>query len=146
MKKITSVGEYVIAGSGPSRYCDSIQYGWEPPEYDGSDPYTFMVKTFIPAMKAAHDECGYTLKENEAFSFIVGLQYQLFLICEDYSVIQTSNGIYISGSGGELALGAFRASNDIRKALAIAIEFDINSGGDVHLVERNINGKATNDS
>lgn len=136
VKKITEVGDYVIAGAGISRFCDIIQYGWEPPEYDGSDPYRFMVSQFIPSMRSKHKETGYRLKDGESFKFIVGLNRKLYYIADDYSVLRTQHGIYAIGSGSELAMGAYEAGASIETALEIAIKHDINSGGDIQIVRR----------
>lgn len=138
VKKITEVDGYVIAGAGVSRFCDIIQYGWEPPEYDGSEPYKFMVSHFIPSMRLKHKETGYRLKPDESFKFIVGLENKLYYISEDYSVIRTNYGLYGIGSGAELAIGAYDAGASIEDALQIAIKHDINSGGDIQIVKRGI--------
>jgi ATP-dependent protease HslVU (ClpYQ) peptidase subunit len=136
VRKITEVGQYVIAGSGNARYCDSVQYGWEPPVYTDGDKYMFMVKEFIPAMKEVHDNCGYSLKDGETFYFLIGLENELFYICEDYSIVRTEYGIYASGTGGELAMGALFAGASVEQAMGIAKTLDINSGGDTIIVKR----------
>ena len=134
--KITQVGEYVLAGAGVSRYCDVILYGWKPPVYDGTDEYTFMVSKFIPEMRKMHDETGYTLKDEDSFQFIVGLNNKLYHITEDYSVIRTSTNVYGVGSGSPYAIGALFAGADIRQAVKIAIKLDINSGGKVQIIKQ----------
>lgn len=134
--KISKVGQYVIAGAGVSRYCDIIQFGWTPPVYDGSDEYTFLVSKFIPEMRKAHEETGYTLKDDDSFQFIVGLNNKLFYITNDYSVIRTNTGIYGVGSGSLYAIGALFAGANIKEAVQIAIKLDINSGGRIQIVKR----------
>lgn len=136
IKKITEIGEYVIAGSGISRYCDIITYGWKPPVYDGTEMYTFMVNKFVPAMRKAHEETGYTLKEDESFAFIVGLKNKLFYICEDYTVLRTDTNLYGIGTGANWAMGAIMAGATIPQAMKIAIKLDINSGGKIQIVKR----------
>jgi ATP-dependent protease HslVU (ClpYQ) peptidase subunit len=134
--KITEVNEYVLAGAGVSRYCDIILYGWKPPVYDGTDEYVFMVSKFIPEMRKAHEETGYTLKDDDSFQFIVGLNNSLFAITEDYSVIRTNTNVYGVGSGSLYAIGALFAGANIREAVKIAIKLDINSGGKIQIVRR----------
>lgn len=142
VKKITEVGQYVIGGAGISRYCDIIQFGWEPPQWDGSmDPYTFMVSVFANEMRLKHKETGYRLKADDSFKFIVGFLGELYFISEDYSVIKTDSGIYGIGTGGDLAVGAYAAGASVEEAVKIAIKFDINSGGEPQIVKRgNVNG------
>lgn len=136
VKKIVEIGDYVIAGAGMSRFCDIIQYGWEPPAYDGSDPYRFMVSQFIPSMRLKHKETGYRLKPDESFKFIVGLRGKLYYIADDYSVLRTQHGLYGIGSGSELAMGAYEAGASIEEAIKIAIKFDVNSGGDIQVITK----------
>lgn len=134
--KIVEVGDYVISGAGTSRYCDIITYGWEPPTYDDTNLYKFMVSKFIPSMRKAHEETGYTLKEDEGAVFLVGLENKLFYICEDYSVLRTDSKMYSIGSGGNWALGALYAGATVEEAMKIAIKLDINSGGKIQIIRR----------
>lgn len=134
--KIVEVGDYVIAGAGISRYCDVIMYGWQPPAYDGTDGYQFMVSKFIPEMKKAHDDCGYTLKDDDTFQFIVGLDKKLYLINYDYSVSRTDSKVYGIGTGAQYAIGALYCCASIQEAMKISIKFDINSGGKIKIVKR----------
>lgn len=136
--KITRNGEYVIAGAGNARYCDIIQYGWTPPKYDGTDPYRFMVSTFVPSLRKAHEETGYTLKDDEVFKFIIGLNNKLFYVAEDYSVLKTKTNIYGIGTGAAYAIGAYEAGSTIENAVRIASKFDVNSGGGVQVVSEGV--------
>ena len=136
VKKITKIGDYVLAGAGISRFCDVIMYGWNPPKYDGSDKYTFMVSKFIPEMKKAHDECGYVLKEEDSFQFLVGIRNSLFQINYDYSVFKTDTGFYGIGSGGSYAVGALAIGATLREAVKVSIKFDINSGGKIQIIKQ----------
>jgi ATP-dependent protease HslVU (ClpYQ) peptidase subunit len=136
IKKITEIGDYVIAGAGVSRFCDIITYGWEPPVYDGTDLYKFMVNKFIPSMRKTHEETGYTLKDDEGAVFIVGLNNKLFYVCEDYSVLRTNTKTYGIGTGANWAVGALLAGATIPQAMKIAIKLDINSGGPIQVVKR----------
>lgn len=134
--KITEIGEYVLAGAGVSRYCDIITYGWQPPVYDNTNEYTFMVSKFIPEMRKAHEETGYTLKDDDGFEFIVGLKNNLYYIAEDYSVLRTKTNIYGIGSGAAYAIGALSAGADIKQAIKIASKYDIHTGGRIQIIER----------
>ena len=134
--KITEVGDYVLAGAGVSRYCDIILYGWQPPKYDNSNPYVFMVSKFVPEMRKMHDETGYSLKDEDSFEFLVGLKNNLYYIGDDYSVLLTKTNMYGIGSGAAYALGALSAGADIQTAMKIATKYDINTGGRIQIVER----------
>lgn len=136
VKKITVTGDYVLSGAGNSRYCDVITYGWTPPVYDGSEPYTFMVSRFIPEMRKVHEETGYTLKDDEGFEFIVGLRNVLYYIASDYSVLKTKTNVYGIGSGASYAIGAYEAGTTVHKALKIASKYDLHTGGKIQIVKQ----------
>lgn len=137
--KIVTNGEYHIAGAGNARYCDVAAYDFVPPTYDGSELYKFMVTKFVPALREAHEKTGYTLKDDETFQFIVGIANQLFYICDDYTVLRSSNGLYGIGSGGPFGLGAMYAGMTPDTAVSIAMKFDINSGGKIQIVRKGVN-------
>lgn len=134
--KITQVAEYTIAGAGISRYCDVVMYGWNPPKFVPGDDYIFMVSKFIPAMRKAHEDCGYTLKDEDTFQFIVGVNKKLYYINYDYSVIRSDNGIYGIGSGAQYAIGALEVGATMREAMKASIKYDVNSGGKIRIVKR----------
>jgi ATP-dependent protease HslVU (ClpYQ) peptidase subunit len=140
MTKITEVGEYVMAGAGSSRCCDVVLFGWEPPIYDGTEHYKFMVSKFIPELRKVHENAGVTLKEDEEFCFLVGFDKRVFYICQDYSVLVTNTNIYGIGSGAGYALGALAYGASIEEAIKIAKKFDINTGGKIQIVERGYHG------
>ena len=130
MTKITEVGEYVMAGAGTSRCCDVVLFGWEPPIYDGTEHYKFMVSKFIPELR----------KEDEEFCFLVGFDKRVFYIGQDYSVLATSTNTYGIGSGAAYALGALEYGASIEEAINIAKKFDINTGGKIQIIERGYHG------
>lgn len=136
MPKIVEVGDYVIAGAGNSRYCDVVLFGWEPPKYDGTAEYKFIVSTFIPELKKVHEGTGYTLKDDDTFSFLVGLNGRLFQVSEDYSVILTNTNVYGIGSGSSYAIGAYLATGSINTAMNIAKKLDINTGGKIQIIKK----------
>ena len=97
-----------------------------------------MVSQFIPAMRKAHEDAGCVLKDDESFTFIVGMENELFYIAEDYSVLRSDSGFYTAGTGGSYGMGALAAGSTIEDAMKIAIRFDINSGGKVQIIRRGV--------
>lgn len=136
VKKIVEVGDYVIAGAGNARFCDSIQYAWTPPEYDGTEMFRFMVGQFVPSMRKAHEDAGCLIKDDEVFKFIVGLNNTLFYISEDYSVLMDSTPYYGAGTGAQYAIGALAYGASIKDAMKIANKYDINTGSKIQIVKR----------
>jgi ATP-dependent protease HslVU (ClpYQ) peptidase subunit len=140
VKKIVTVGDWVIAGSGISGYADVFQGNVDLPRVNKrivrGELYKFVVSEFVTKLRQLHSECGYILKENEGFQFLVGTNNELFYISSDYSVLKTNTGLYSAGSGGEIALGAYAAGASIRQAISIAAQFDVNTGGKIQIVKR----------
>lgn len=137
--KIVANGEYHIAGAGNARYCDVAAYDFVPPTYDGTEIYKFMVTKFVPALREAHEKTGYTLKEDETFTFLIGVANRLFQICDDYTVLCATHGLYGIGSGGPFGLGAMYAGMTPETAVGIAAKFDINTGGKTQVVRKGVN-------
>ena len=140
MTKITEIGDYVMAGAGSSRCCDVVLFGWEPPIYDGTEHYKFMVSKFIPEMRKQHEDAGITLKEDEDFVFLVGFNGRVFHVAGNYAVLETNTGLYGIGTGAAYALGALAQGATIQEAMKVAKKFDINTGGRVQIVERGYHG------
>ena len=60
MKKISQVGEYLVAGSGDADACDLIQYTWEAPKVpEGAELYKFMITEVAPSIKKCLKDAGY---------------------------------------------------------------------------------------
>ncbi len=86
--------------------------------------------------------------------FIVAVNGVLYLIDEAYGVERTSNRVYVTGSGMELALGAADALNVaevddweeavevVERAVETAIKYDIYSGGAVQFALQDKRGKS----
>jgi ATP-dependent protease HslVU (ClpYQ) peptidase subunit len=105
------------------------------------DLNTYMTQKFIPQMRKNFVDAGIDMKEdgdvaqNEG-GFLVSIKGQVFSISDDYSWDTDVRNVYVMGSGGDVALGALaalgvekvktvnQAETMIRKAIAIAIQYD----------------------
>jgi hypothetical protein len=141
--KIVENNGILIAGSGAGRGSNIMQFGWKAPRPTASqDLDIFMTQTFIPAMRKAFIDSGYDMKEDgEAAehdsSFLISVKGIIYPIFEDYSWDRDTRGIYYSGSGADIALGALEAlgvqrlrtaesvEKAVRKSIAIASQWDI---------------------
>ena len=136
----------LIAGSGAGRGSNVLQFGWKAPKptaVEAKDLDSFVSKKFIPEMRKAFIDAGYDMKEDgdaaaHDSQFLVILRGVIYPIFEDYSWDRDARGIYYSGSGGDVALGAFVSMLDhvdqgspadielaIKEAIKIASEWDI---------------------
>jgi ATP-dependent protease HslVU (ClpYQ) peptidase subunit len=104
-----------------------------------------MTQKFIPSMRKLFIDGGYDMKEDgdaaeHDSSFIVVVRGTIYPVFEDYSWDRDTRGIYYSGSGGDIALGAIEAllgeykhleaegaEAVVRNAIAIASKWDIHT-------------------
>lgn len=142
-QKIIENNGVLIAGSGAGRGSNILQFGWKAPRpSSGQDLDKFMTQTFIPAMRKAFVDAGYDMKEDgdaaaHDSEFLVSIRGVIYPIFEDYSWDRDIRGIYYSGSGSHVALGALEglgisdvknpedAERIIRKAIEITCDWDI---------------------
>lgn len=150
-RKIVNNNGILIATAGASRGANIVHYGWKPPVLaNNADLDTWVTTKLIPSMRTAFINAGYDKKaEGEAAwndsEFLISVKGVLYHIFGDYSWEREERGIYIIGTGGELALGALEAlkasesssvkaaEKYLKVAVEIAIKHDINSGGKVHV-------------
>lgn len=141
--KIIENNGILIAGSGAGRGSNIMQFGWKAPKPTaGANLDLWVTQTFIPAMRKAFIDAGYDMKEDgEAAehdsSFLISVKGIIYPIFEDYSWDRDIRGIYYSGSGGDIALGALEAQGvqrltkpesvekAVRKAIEVAAQWDI---------------------
>jgi ATP-dependent protease HslVU (ClpYQ) peptidase subunit len=140
--KIVENNGVLIAGCGSSRASNVLHYGYvQPKPTVKEDLNTYMTQKFIPQMRKNFVDAGIDMKEdgdvaqNEG-GFLVSIKGQVFSISDDYSWDTDVRNVYVMGSGGDVALGALaalgvekvktvnQAETMIRKAIAIAIQYD----------------------
>jgi ATP-dependent protease HslVU (ClpYQ) peptidase subunit len=159
MGKIAQNGKYLVAAAGLVRGMNLIQHAFNPPPPPKSNLDRFMVNVFVPALRKCFQAAGYDMKDDGDVAqhdneFIVAVNGVLYLIDEAYGVERTSNRVYVTGSGMELALGAADALNVadvddweeavevVERAVQTAIKYDIYSGGAVQFALQNTRGKS----
>lgn len=148
--KIVQNNGALIAVSGASRGGNIAQFGWKAPKPTRTEDLDiFMTKKFIPSLRKAFQDAGYEGKDDGAAAehdsnLIVSVQGVIYPIFGDYSWDREARNVYYSGSGGDIALGALEAlsyrkaktpeaaEKILRRAIEIAIQHDIYSGGEIH--------------
>ena len=141
--KIIENNGILIAGSGSGRGSNIMQFGWKAPKPTAAEDLDiYITQKFIPQMRQAFVDAGYDMKEDgEAAehdsSFLISVKGVIYPIFEDYSWDRDIRGIYYSGSGSDIALGALNAlgierltkpdsvEKAVRKAISIACDWDI---------------------
>lgn len=88
----------------------SLQIPTMPATLDQMD--SWMVTTFVDAVRKCLKDGGYASKENEeeaGGTFLVGTRGCLYVIYDDYQVGRTADGYNAVGCGEDFALGALHA-------------------------------------
>lgn len=136
--KVFRLGDFLIGYTTSFRMGQILHYHLEvrPQESEG-DNLSYMVRVFIPAVRACLKEHGFSKIENnqeEGGFFLVGYRGRLYSIASDFQVNEMADGLDALGCGREYALGAMMAFESegippperIFRSLAIAACF---SGG-----------------
>ena len=159
MGKIAQNGKYLVSAAGLVRGMNLIQHTFTPPPPPRSNLDKFMVNSFVPTLRKSFVANGYDMKDDGDVAshdneFLIAVNGVLYLIDEVYGVERTSNRIYVTGSGMELALGAAHALGlhevddweeaveIVEQAVKVAMKYDIYSGGSVQVALQNTAGKS----
>lgn len=96
------------------RMGDILRYQLAVPVRDPEeDPRAYMVRKFIPALRAALREQGWLSKDKEreaGGTFLVGFAGRLFVVEEDLQVAESADGYTAVGCGYEIAKGVLFAT------------------------------------
>lgn len=149
--KIVDNNGILIAGCGSSRASNILHYGYVQPKPTAKEDINiFMTQKFIPLMRKQFIESGIDMKEAGDVAvldggFLISIKGQVYSISEDYGWDTDIRNVYVMGSGGDIALGALaalgvekvktasQAQTMIRKAIAIAIQYDNACSEPIHI-------------
>lgn len=105
-------GPYVMGFTTSFRMGQLLHHALKAPHPTG-DLDQFMVTTFVDALRTCLKDGGWARKDaeqEEAGTFLVGIQGRLFTIHSDYQVGEPACGYAAVGCGDDLALGALHAT------------------------------------
>lgn len=143
--KVASVNNQFYFGSaGHLRYLNILQTADVPvvheKEFDSDDfePLTYIIESVVPAWLDALERNSKSIPDaKDDWPWGVGMiviKGRIFSIGADFAVSEseTSYGI---GSGADYARGAVAAGKTAEKAIQIAAELDLGTGGDLHILK-----------
>lgn len=125
------VGGIVVGLSGTTKAMDVVRY-MEAPEYDGSEPYSWLTQKFVPVLEATVEGVpGLWNEEKDAviFSMLAAVGGKAFLFDGLLSPSNFLDVNYAVGSGAKYALGALHMGASVMDALHTAAEYDVHTGG-----------------
>jgi hypothetical protein len=82
----------------------------------GDDLFGYMATTFVTGVQYCLGRGGYQKEDNKQISggtFLVGTRGRLFMIGDEYQVVESQAGYHACGSGRPLALGSLFTSGSI---------------------------------
>lgn len=142
--KVFRNGPMVMGFTTSYRMGQLLRYALEVPKRHSDIPVdTYMVTTFIDAVRACLKAGGYAARKDETEiggCFLVGFEGRLFMIGSDYQVGESAHGYDATGCGDELALGSLFTSKGTPKeriiwALTAAEEFSAGVRGPFTIVD-----------
>ena len=155
--KVVKNGDYILGAAGEVRAINILSHSFRPPAVGGLRGITldrFITSKFVPALRQCFETQGYAAPTKDSKEIaeqgsriIVVASGVIYVICEDYSWVRDTTGVYSLGSGGDVAAGALFAlgadkdpssvmdiERKIRISLAVAARLDPGTGSPFHVV------------
>lgn len=124
--KVFRKGEMLIGFTTSFRMGQLLHHAFEPPPVEG-DLSAYMVTTFVNALRDCFKAGGYARKNNEeeaAGTFMVGLRGRLFVISDDYQVVEPAHVFAAVGCGSSYALGSLYATRSMSPQTRICLALE----------------------
>lgn len=137
--KVFQVGEFLVGSSGTLRVQQIIRYLFTPPTIE-ADLVTYMVRTFVPALRAVIQDNGGEFKDGNGNSqldgrYLIGVRGRLFEIDSSYAVFEAKAPYAAVGCADQEALAAMFTATSllagditpekiVERGLLAAVEFD----------------------
>lgn len=151
MEKVFKRNDYTIGIAGDAVAIDILKCLWKPPRGAKSTELDYYITTKVVfSIKASCGLFGYEPQKEKkddpdaGFELLLSLKGCIYQISsDDFGWLRDSRGLYAIGSGGQIALGVLAALDtrsitsavrSAKKAIKIASEYDINTGGDIQLL------------
>ena len=157
MDKVVRKGDYVFAFAGDAISGNIAEFLWTPPKFIRTMSLdAFMQVKVLPSLREAMKEHGYepdiNKDPNAGFDALIALNGVIYEIDEEYMWSRDDRGLYATGSGGALALGALAtgfSKNSVkaaefaaRRAIKISADYCTGVGGDIKVITQRGNQMA----
>lgn len=111
--KVFRVGDLLFGCCGSFRMLQLLQHVFVPNEHpEDMSVDEYMVFDFIENIRSLFGAGGFKRRINEedyGGYFLVGYRGHLYSVASDFQIIEPADGLYATGSGGEIALGTLWA-------------------------------------
>jgi len=141
--KVFRNGPFLIGFTSSFRMGQLLQYNFTPPPIE-QELFTYMVTSFVPAVRECFKEGGVASVENGVETggcFLVGIHGRIFQIHSDFQVFESAHSFDAVGCGADLAKGAlavltyYNPLDALRRALEITEEHSAGVRGPFNYVE-----------
>ncbi len=116
-KKVFKKGNLVFGGCGSGRMANLLQYELSIPEQLSSqDDVQYLCTSFVDAVRACYKKYEVAWMDNgitRGSEFLVGYKGELYGVYSNYDVIQSVHSYNACGCGGNYALGAMHATENM---------------------------------
>jgi ATP-dependent protease HslVU (ClpYQ) peptidase subunit len=133
--KVFVKGGFIFGFAGHFRFGQVLQHSFAPPKYAGGDVAEYMSRDVTAYMRHYAREAGF-LKNREgregAGIALIGFRSRLFLMQDEFEMLETTDNVISIGCGQAYALGAMKAlevlpmAERIQRSLEVS---EIYSGG-----------------
>jgi hypothetical protein len=103
---------FAFGFAGHFRFAQVVQYTFQPPKFRGGDVVEYLSRDFAEHLRLTVKAIGYSKNKegrDEGGLALIGFQKRLFLMQDEFDVIETRDGISAIGCGFPYALGALKA-------------------------------------
>lgn len=148
-EKIFEDGGYLIGHTGSPRAMQIVRYANKFPRYTkkyDKDPTEFVCNRIVPSLITCLIEHGYAKNEAGHIEtediFMLMFRGHIYSIWSDFQVFEANHDFFAIGSGSQIALGSFMASEGqepedrVYMAVESSMEFSTNVGGECRMIKK----------
>ena len=132
--KVFKNGEFVIGYTSSFRMGQILEHHLQiPVPLEGQGGMSYMLKSFIPAVKACLKDHGFqktVYGEDSGGTFLAGYRGELYYIEDDYQVGRIKDSYYACGCGRDLVLGSLYTTKTMDMSPTQRIELALNAAAE----------------
>lgn len=145
-EKVINVNDQFYVGfAGRSRYANILAYAEVPPIHQSDiqqkhfDARGYLITRVVPAwVDTLNEALGRIPDEKDDWPngvAMVVIAGRIFKVDRDFTVSEAEGEAFGIGSGSDYALGAIAAGKSIEKAIQIAADLDLWTGGELNVLK-----------
>lgn len=146
VEKVAAINDqFYIGVAGRTRYGNLLKYIDVPALHDAEhatgnyDAFGYLITQVIPAwvsgLSKQFDKIPDQKEDWPDGVALIVLQGRIFTVHHDFTVTEADREFDGIGSGSDYAIGAMAAGKSVKKALEVAAELDLFTGGDLRVMK-----------